>query len=63
MGIPMQPPDPPEPNEDELNEATSICDACTAVIPIHEAQTGEPGSEYEGCTLCQDCFPTEGQAQ
>lgn len=48
--------------EPDSEPPTTVCDACSKVIYVSETNTGEPGSEYESCSLCSDCFPTEGKA-
>lgn len=37
------------------NEEITVCDRCSCELPLDEAYTGEPGTEYEGCSLCAIC--------
>lgn len=34
----------------------SICDRCSSSLPTSLTQTGSPDTEYEGCTLCDQCM-------
>lgn len=40
-------------------EPMTICDRCAKEIPVEETQNGPDGTEWESCTLCNDCYAEE----
>ncbi len=41
---------------DEQESASSICDRCGTEISIEEARSAPASSEWDGATLCDDCY-------
>lgn len=40
--------------DDELPD--SVCDRCAEPVASTESQPGHPGTEWESCNLCNDCY-------
>lgn len=41
---------------DIQDEGTTLCDRCTKEVPMDHSMDGLPGTEWEDCILCLDCF-------
>ena len=41
------------------DEETTLCDKCGCEVPEAETQNGPEGTEWETCTLCNDCYAEE----
>lgn len=43
-----------------MSDNTTICDRCACEVEMDETQAGQPGTEWVGCTLCNDCYAENG---
>lgn len=43
----------------QIDNPTTICDKCGEKVLVEETQNGPEGTEWENCTLCNECYSEE----